>query len=808
MQHRSIDKPRGSFLALTAVLSLLAACSGGGGGGTSEDSGGDTLAIQGLTAAPELESALVTWKTNAPTSGLVEWGQGNAFDQVVTISELSSEHNVELSGLDPAETYQYRVLATRADGKQSWSNAKSFTTLPPGAFQSDDFDRNNLKLATWTLVDPLGDALVRMTGTGSSNPSVELGVPGGLSHDAWTTNQAARLVQACADEDFVLETKLVNGFSQGGTGSGVIVEQDAANWLRFDFAFNNNKLGFYAASFVGGSVHQQTSGTVSNGAWPDGAALWLRVARSGSLYIGTWSMNGSQWNPGFSFQTPIVPVRVGLQAINSGSPSSPHTLRADTFFDVLEAQPTDDVGTPADGSAPYLYRASSSAQDSSSVRLAWNADEPVTATVRWGLTTSYEGGSKAIGTPAYESVWVASDLMAETTYHFQVTARDALGHETSSPDLVATTLAEGENAVPSLTLWRGQPEGSAWRVEFGAQGNAQPQFNLLGNVRDGDEDRVALTVTLYYQLNGGAWKALALGDDRHFSYNPWRLVSEGDFNVELYVDQLDDVPPSGNVHHNVVQLLALDDEGHETQLTVNVDYRSGVTWDPATQISWSDVLAQHGEVVDSAAQVVDGEWYVENDAVLGPVLRQRSWALGYDRLVALGEGHGPDAWTDYEVETTATPLTLDPEGFTTGTSSYAFGFGMRWTGHTPGGTFNQPNHDIYPLGGLYIYRWYPTYEVWQLWVNKDRQVINLPGGNPVYLGTTYRFRLRCESLVGGGTRYAMRMWVDGTAEPSDWNYDYQTAVDQDPQSGSFLFIAHHVDVRFGDVTVTPLNGGN
>ena len=731
------------------------------------------LTIQALIASPELESALVTWQTSAPASGP-------------------------------------RVQAKRPGGQQSGSVVKRFTTLPLGAFQSDDFDRNNLKLATWTLVDPLGDALVRMTGTESPDPSVELGVPAGLAHDAWTTNQAARLVQACADEDFVLETKLTNGFASSGTGSGVILEQDAANWLRFDFTFNSNKLGFYAASFVGGVVHQQTSATISNGAWPDGSPLWMRVARSGSSYVGTWSMNGTQWNPAFSFQTPITPALVGLQAINSGILSAAHTLRADTFFDVLETTPTDDVGTPAaDGSAPYLYRATAFAQDSSRIQLAWNADEPVTSTVRWGLDTSYQGGSAELTSPSYETAWTASDLMADTTYHFQVTVRDALGHETLSADLTATTLSEGESAVPSLSLWRGQAEGdSAWRVAFGVQGNAQPQFNLLGNVQDDDEERVALTVALYYQLNGGAWKALALGDDRHFSYEPWRLVSEGDFNVELYVDQLDDVPPTGNVHHNVVELLATDDEGHETRMTVHVDYTNGVTWEPAAAISWSDVLSQHGEDPSSAAQVVDGEWYVENDPILGPVLRQRSWALGYDRLVAVGEGHGPDAWTDYEVETTATPLTLDPEGFTTGTSSYAFGFGMRWTGHTAGGPFKQPNHNIYPLGGLYIYRWYPTYETWQLWVNKDRQVIDLPDGNPVYLGTTYRFRLRCESLSGGGTRYAMRMWVDGTTEPAEWTYDYQTAVEQDQPAGSFLFIAHHVEVRFGDVTVTPLDGGN
>ena len=174
------------------------------------------------------------------------------------------------------------------------------------------------------------------------------------------------------------------------------------------------------------------------------------------------------------------------------------------------------------------------------------------------------------------------------------------------------------------------------------------------------------------------------------------------------------------------------------------------------------------------------------------------------RSEEVGEGQGLDAWTNYEVETTATVIDFDPLGWTTGTSSYAFGFGLRWTGHTPGGVFPQPNHGLYPLGGLFIYRWFTSFERWELWTNKDESITHLPGGNTVLEDVTYRFRLRCETQPGGGTLYGMKMWEDGLAEPADWTYEYLTPATDDHPIGSFLFIAHHVDVLFGDVTVTPL----
>ena len=68
-------------------------------------------------------------------------------------------------------------------------------------------------------------------------------------------------------------------------------------------------------------------------------------------------------------------------------------------------------------------------------------------------------------------------------------------------------------------------------------------------------------------------------------------------------------------------------------------------------------------------------------------------------------------------------------------------------------------------------------------------------------GQTYMFKARSET-VSGGVRYSWKVWPEGTAEPASW--DLTLVEDSGPATGSVILIAHHVDVQFGDVTVTPI----
>src|SRR5690606_41034803 len=52
------------------------------------------------------------------------------------------------------------------------------------------------------------------------------------------------------------------------------------------------------------------------------------------------------------------------------------------------------------------------------------------------------------------------------------------------------------------------------------------------------------------------------------------------------------------------------------------------------------------------------------------------------------------------------------------------------------------------------------------------------------------------------SRYSFKFWPQAEAEPAGWNL--QMADEDTPSSGAIAWFAHHADVSFGDVTVTPL----
>jgi hypothetical protein len=127
------------------------------------------------------------------------------------------------------------------------------------------------------------------------------------------------------------------------------------------------------------------------------------------------------------------------------------------------------------------------------------------------------------------------------------------------------------------------------------------------------------------------------------------------------------------------------------------------------------------------------------------------------------------------------------------------GLGLNWQGHTQLGS-EQPASGWYPTGALGWYRWFPTAPKFELRGNDGSPVVRHARFH-VQLGQTYNFKARSET-VAGGVRYSWKVWPRGAAEPASW--DLSLVEDAGPPTGSVVLIAHHVDVQFGDVVVTPL----
>ncbi len=314
-----------------------------------------------------------------------------------------------------------------------------------------------------------------------------------------------------------------------------------------------------------------------------------------------------------------------------------------------------------------------------------------------------------------------------------------------------------------IDVWYGNTQN------FGGLGNPIPFIDIVGNVSP------SKNTVMFYTLNGGVQETLSLGpDDR-------RLEKPGDFNADIPIKNL--LPGA-----NQVVLTALDGGVTERE-TVTVHYTAGQAWPLPYSINWSTAGS-----IGNVAQVMDGKWTIDS-GTLKPV------ELGYDRFVAIGE----QSWSDYEITVPITILGLDSSGFAPPSNGCGVGFLMRWPGHSdlPASLAGrQPKTGYLPLGALGWNEWTASGQKVRLLGNNIQILDQDSTGRILNFNTQYIFKMRVESIPGNGGLYMMKVWEAAGIEPVEWDLIGQEAT-TDPQEGSVLLVAHHVDARFGNVTVVP-----
>ncbi|MEW5979036.1 MAG: fibronectin type III domain-containing protein [Acidobacteriota bacterium] len=89
--------------------------------------------VLAITASSSLSqnatTAGITWRTNKPSDGQVEYGTSSAYGQTSPLdSSLLTDHSATLTGLLPATTYHYRVRSRDEGGSSAVSSDATFTT--------------------------------------------------------------------------------------------------------------------------------------------------------------------------------------------------------------------------------------------------------------------------------------------------------------------------------------------------------------------------------------------------------------------------------------------------------------------------------------------------------------------------------------------------------------------------------------------------------------------------------------------------------------------------------------------------------
>jgi hypothetical protein len=207
---------------------------------------------------------------------------------------------------------------------------------------SDNFDSSSLNTKVWTFVNPLSDGVLTMNGSAAT-----LNVPYGRVHDDWTNgNNTIRFMQNISNSDFQVRVRFQSDVELGNQDEGILVQQDAGDFLRFDILCDGTSVRLFAASIQGGSATVFVNTPIKVVSAP----IWLQLQRTGQSWVGKWSANGTNFVTGTTFNHAMNVTSIGPYAGNSNSTASnspAFTAIVDHFFNTAQ------ILSNKDGPAPF-----------------------------------------------------------------------------------------------------------------------------------------------------------------------------------------------------------------------------------------------------------------------------------------------------------------------------------------------------------------------------------------------------------------------------------------------------------------------
>lgn len=178
---------------------------------------------------------------------------------------------------------------------------------------------------SWTEVDPVGDGTVSVSGG-----ALRLSIPSGTDHNNWPdrapVNRSLRVVRAAPAKDWVIQAKVMNTDINSGRFSGFLVQSDANHFFRSDWDGDGTHVRLYVGVWNGGPAFVKQYDRDAG----DQAVQWQQIAKVGTRYTVSTSLNGSSWTQRVQFTWTPAPKLIGLNVGSSGT-NPGYTVRFDSF---------------------------------------------------------------------------------------------------------------------------------------------------------------------------------------------------------------------------------------------------------------------------------------------------------------------------------------------------------------------------------------------------------------------------------------------------------------------------------------------
>jgi regulation of enolase protein 1 (concanavalin A-like superfamily) len=140
------------------------------------------------------------------------------------------------------------------------------------------------------------------------------------------TNNALRVVQSTVDGDFEAEVKFDSLPDSKYQLQGLLIGQDASNFVRMDFFHDGKNLRLFAANFTNGSASVKFNAVIASG-----SPLYMRVKREGNSWSQSYSYDGQTWANAASFSRALSTSSISIFAGNAGN-SPAFTAVVDSFM--------------------------------------------------------------------------------------------------------------------------------------------------------------------------------------------------------------------------------------------------------------------------------------------------------------------------------------------------------------------------------------------------------------------------------------------------------------------------------------------
>jgi regulation of enolase protein 1 (concanavalin A-like superfamily) len=333
-------------------------------------------------------------------------------------------------------------LTNRTEALPITATFDYFTITPDDTVEQpspdDEFTGTTLDACRWSAVVRPDPAAFRVAGDG-----LEIDTSKGDIYAGTATNPRNLMLQPAPDGDWTIETKVDgSAFDERYQQAGLMVYADDANYVKLDYLTSNVAgsavtRGLELRSEVGDVVVQPApNATATQGVW------YLRLAKSGSTFTGSYSADGLAWTalPAVT-NSALESASFGVYAFGADQVAS-KTARFD-YFKLVRDTVAPSVNLSLNPSTPSGLG-------------GWWTD-PVIATA---MATDDQAGQvyveQKVGTGDWSEYTTPVTLSADGTHTIAVRASDTAGN-VSEP---SSTTVKIDRTPPTITLTGVPPNGS------------------------------------------------------------------------------------------------------------------------------------------------------------------------------------------------------------------------------------------------------------------------------------------------------------------------------------------------------------